>query len=486
VIVLAATILAAFVLLAPALAAVPQGGNAVPSARADLEVQLPRLEGLEPAVAEHLDAAHRDLAAAVQSGRRGRELGAAYGSLAEVLHAYEFFEPAETAYLEASRLAPGEPKWRHLLGYLYQQTGRWEDAARVFPAVRGAQHRQQAIARLGEVFLRMNRLLEAREQFEAIADTFPAVARNGLGEVALRQGRYSEALEHFRAALDLAPRATSIHYSLAMAHRALGRLDEARAHLEQRGAGGLRIVDPVVDRLATLVRGERLLVFQASRAYEAGQFEAAADAFTRALAAAPGSAAAHAGLGILLAREGRDPEAVDHLRAAFAQAPDDRSIRTALLGVLLRLGRHDEAIDALGAASSVDPDDEDLVVGLAILLAGRARYGDAVALLEAANRRFPDRSPTATTLARLLASSPERAVRDGPRALELAGAVYAASPTPAHAETMALALAELGRCAEARAWMQRAVAGAERAQDAEEAARLRAELAAYDADPCRR
>jgi tetratricopeptide (TPR) repeat protein len=304
-----------------------------------------------------------------------------------------------------------------------------------------------------------------------------------LGEVALRQGRHVEAIAHFRAALDLAPRATSIHYSLAMAHRALGRLDEARAHLERRGTGGLTIADPNVERLSTLVRGERLLVIQARRAYEAGQSEAAADAFTRAQAAAPGSAAAHGGLGILRAREGRDREAADHLRTAFAQAPDDGSIRTALLGVLLRLGRHDEAIDVLGTASAVDADDEDLIVGLAILLAGRGRFGEAVALLGDANRRFPERTPTATTLARLLASSPERTLRDGRRAFELA---YDASPTPTHAETVALALAELGRCGEALAWMQRAIADAERARDAEEAGRLRRELPAYAGPSCRR
>ena len=451
------------------------------------DVPLPRPDGLEPAVVEHLRAAQREVAEASASGRRDRELGVAYGSLAEIFHAYEFFESAEAAYLNATRLAPGEPRWRHLLGYLYQQTGRWEDAADAFSAVLRAQRNQrEAIARLGDVYLQMNRLREARQQFEAVSDTFPAVARNGLGEVALRQGRHREAIEHFHAALDLAPEATSIHYSLAMAQRGLGRLDEARAHLHQRGTGGLRIADPIVDRLPTLVRGERLLVIQGRRAYDAGQFEEAAAAFRRALAAAPGSAAAHAGLGILLAREGRDVEAVDSLRTAFEQAPDDRSIRTALTGALLRLGRHDEAIDALGAASSVDPDDEDLIVGLSILLAGRERYGEAVALLEEAHRRFPARTPTATTLARLLASSPDRGLRDGGRALALARSVYAASPAPAHAETVALALAELGQCGEALAWMQRAIADAERARDAEEFARLRGELPQYEGSSCRR
>ena len=477
---------AAFVSLAPAFAAAPQGPAAVPSVRSELrDVPPPPLDGLEPAVVEHLEATRQELAQAVASGQRGPALAQAYGAAAEVWHAYEIFEPAEAAYLEAVRLAPGEPRWRYLLGYLYQQTGRWEEAAAAFSAMRGARHQREALARLGDVYLQMNRLREARQQFDAIVATFPAIAHNGLGEVALREGRHREAVEHFRAALDLAPAATSIHYSLAMAYRALGRLDDARVHLQRRGAGGLRIADPVVDRLPTLVRGERLLVIQARRAYEAGQFDAAAAAFTRALAEAPDSAAAHGGLGILLIREGRDREAVDHLRLAFEQAPGDRAIRTALTGALLRLGRPDDAIAALAVARAVDPDDEDLAVGLSILLAGGARYGEATALLEEAHRRFPDRTATATTLARLLATAPDRALRDGPRALALATAVYEASPAPAHAETIALALAELGQCGEALAWMQHAIAGAERARDGEEAARLKAARPAYGGRSCR-
>ena len=64
---------------------------------------------------------------------------------------------------------------------------------------------------------------------------FPAVARRGLGDVALRERKFAEAIEHFRAVLDRVPQAVAIHYSLAMAYRGLGRMDEARAHLQRRG-----------------------------------------------------------------------------------------------------------------------------------------------------------------------------------------------------------------------------------------------------------
>jgi Flp pilus assembly protein TadD len=49
-----------------------------------------------------------------------------------LFHAYEFFDSAEMSYLNATRLASGDVTWVHLLGYLYQQTGRLEDAASRF------------------------------------------------------------------------------------------------------------------------------------------------------------------------------------------------------------------------------------------------------------------------------------------------------------------------------------------------------------------
>jgi hypothetical protein len=64
--------------------------------------------------------------------------------------------------------------------------------------------------------------------------------------------------------------------------------------------------------------------------------------------------------------------------------------------------------------------------------------------------------------------------------------VYQREPSPVHGETVAMALAELGRCDEASDWMRRAIEDAERATDAAEAARLRGEAGNYAVRPCRR
>ena len=475
-----------------------------------LPVPMPRLDDLEPLVADQIRETQRQLEAAAKTGG-SREAADAYGSLARVYHAYEFFDSAEPAYVNAGRLAPGNSEWFHLLGALYQQTGRLEDAARAFTTARRLQPRDHAAAiHLGDIYISLNRLLDARELFQSLVDTYPVVARRGLGDVALRERRFAEAVEHYLAVLDRVPQADAIHYSLAMAYRGMGRLDRARAHLERRGTGGVHAADPLMDAVQALVRGERAWVMQGRRSYEAGQFRQAADAFTKALAAAPSSvtarinlgsalvqlgdaagaveqfeaalrleadnAVANASLGMLLARQRRDADAVRHLQAAFREAPEEAGVGDALIGALLRLGRADDAIEAFSRTSAARIDEETVHVGVAILLADRQRFRDAIAVLDEAHQRFPERVATATTLARLLASVPDVSLRDGRRALEIAIAVNDAEPSPVHGETIALALAELGRCNEALGWMKRGVADAERAKDAAEATRLRGEI----------
>jgi tetratricopeptide (TPR) repeat protein len=451
-------------------------------------VPLPRLEGLEPAVSGQIREQQRSFDASIKGGRvSGNTLANAYGELGRLFHAYEFFDSAEMSYLNAARLAPGNVAWIHLLGYLYQQTGRLDDASERFEqAMRQQPDDRAAAVRLAQVYLGLNRLREARAQFESVVMLFPALARNGLGEIALRERRYDEAVEHFRAVLERVPEASSIHYSLAMAYRGLGRLDEARSHLKQRGAGGINVGDPIADGLQSLVRGERGLVARGRRAYEAGHYEEAAAAFAKAIESAPGSVTARVNLGLTHLQLGNSTEAVANLQAAFELAPQDPDAARELLRVLLRFRRVDDAIGVLSTSRSLNPDDEETVVSLAILLADQNRFADAVALLDEDNRKFPGRTTTATTLARLLASSPDRATRNGPRALDLATSVYTAEPTPVHGETVALALAELGRCDEALMWMKRAVAEAEKRNDAAEATRLKGEMAKYETASCRR
>lgn len=518
----AGLVLAASLVAAPCGAQAGPEGPALQPPRSGLAaVPLPPLDGLESSVADQIRAQERALTdTATMASASDKALADAYGVFARLCHAYEFFDAAEAAYANAIRLAPRDGTWPHLLGYLFQQTGRFEDALGRYSAARRLQPNTPVLqAYIGEMYLRVNRLADAREQFQSLVPVFPAVARAGLGEIALREGRFAEAVEHFEAALDRAPRAASVHYSLGMAYRGLGRLEEARSHLMRRGTSVLKPADPTVDALTNLLRGERAQMILGRRAYEAGQFDDAAAAFRKAVEAAPSSAAArvglgmalaqrgdsagateqleaalrldagnttaHASLGLVMERLGRDREAVEHLQAAFRGEPNDSEVSRVLIRLLLKLSRGDEALDVLARTPSFDVEDEGLVLGLSILLADRQRYRDAIDLLESSHRQFPDRARADTTLARLLAAAPDRSLRDGARALELATRVYDRDPSPVHGESVALALAELERCAEAAMWMQRAIARADSERDAATAARLRTEAPRYAGASCR-
>ena len=212
-------------------------------------VPMPSLEGLEPTVADQF----REQRQAFEKAASGapvsdRDLASAYTAVARLCHAYEFLDAAEASYANAIRLAPRDATLPHLLGALYQQTGRFEDALARYGDARRLKPNDPVIRiRLADVYLRLDRLSDARALFQDLIEVYPALARAGLGEIALRNGQFNEAVQHLEAALDRAPDAAPVHYSLGMAYRGLGRIDQARSHLARRGTSGLRPADPVVD-----------------------------------------------------------------------------------------------------------------------------------------------------------------------------------------------------------------------------------------------
>jgi tetratricopeptide (TPR) repeat protein len=387
--------------------------------------------------------AFTDLIAKADVGER--DLAQAYGSLGKVYHAYEFLDAAELCYLNASRLDPNDFQWPHLLGYLHKQRGRLEESTGFFSRALELRPDDSAAAvHLGEALLQLNRRPEARARFQAALETSAdAAALNGLGEEARLEGRFQEAIRYFDAALERVPQATRIHYSLGMAYRGLGRLDEAKSHLQRAGSAGVRPADPIVDSLPGLLQGERVHLIRGQLAYQAKQFEEAANAFRRAIAVAPNSVtgrvnlgsalselgdtkgalqqleaalridpanvSAHFNLGLLQVRVGDHAGSVEHFHAVIQRAGDDVEAHRQLARSLSMLGREQEAIGPLLKVAALDPDDEDSILDLAVLLTRQKRYEDARAVLDRANRLFPDRSRTAAALARLPGAKPQSA-----------------------------------------------------------------------------
>ncbi len=447
----------------------------------------------------------------------------AFGEMGRLYHAYELMDSAEACYKNAAALAPREARWPYLRAHLLRQSGILEEAAELYqraleldPSIFAAR------VHLGETYVEMNRPEEARTVLEQALEAVPEspAALAALGQVALAEKDHRQAVEHLEAALELAPQANRLHHPLGLAYRGLGEMDEARQHLAARGLVGVRPDDPLIDALEGLKRGERVQLLRGRMAFRVGHYAEAIDAFGLAVEAAPESIparanlatalatvgqteaalehfeqvlasdpdnrAAHYNLGMLLQRAGKLPEAAEHLAVVLEADPADLEARLGIAQLLRRAGRLQQASEEYGRALQLDPANGEAMLGQAELLVQVGRFEDAAARLAAAREMLPEDGRLAHAHARLLASGPDPAMRDGETALALAMAVYEVQGTVRHAETVALALAELERCDEAAEWQRAALAGASQSVELTRIQELSSALARYEQErPCR-
>ena len=350
----------------------------------------------------------------------------------------------------------------------------------------------------------------------------PALLYQG-GRAALAAQEYAAAAARLEEALRLNPAATVIHYPLAMAYRGLGDLDRARAHLDRggarsdgRGAEGGVLPDPLMAEIYTLLRSPQSHRDLGLQAAERGDWPEAARQFTLGARMAPDNPVMRLNLGTALIRTGDAPAALTQLEAAASLDPGFAAPHF-LIGTLLeRSGRDGEAIDRFRMAADADASlsaahlrlgdalrrtgrfeaalfpyrqvqGEQARFGEAMALVRLGRYGEALQVLDAAAERYPGEPSFPHARARLLAAAPDDGVRDGVRALAVVeGLVTEGYRTAGVAETMAMALAELGRFAEAVEWQGRAMQVAAGAARGDVARGMSANLALYQRnEPCR-
>ena len=370
-----------------------------------------------------------------------------------------------------------------------------------------------------------------------------SVVRFQLGRAAVATRDYSVAIEHLETALALSPGATIIHYPLGMAYRGAGDLDAAERHLNLSGgrASGsfvagvmMGLSDPLMAEVTTALRSPQLyrdlaLQADANRDYReaarlfreavtltpsdpvmqlslgmaldrAGDAAGAVEALQDAIGLDPELAQAHYTLGTLLERGGRDRDAIDRFRDAVSHGADSVETVLRLADALRRTDQVDEsvayyrqvlaALDPRNAGGEPSPAtasadgttqsaDEAARFGEAMALVQLGRHQEARERMIAALDRYPGHLVFANGLARLLAASPDGDVRDGPRAFDLVQRVVELHKTTAVAETMAMALAEVGQFAGAIEWQQMAIEVARESGRRDIAQQMSANLAVY-------
>lgn len=448
----------------------------------------PSLAGMEAEIAEQLAEGRSQLESTLAKRAPAEQLAGAYGELGMLYHAYALVDASAACYGNAERLAPEDARWPYLSGVLLHEHHRLDEAAQAYGrALAIAPGLFPALVHLAEIHLHRNEPATAEALLGralAIAPDSPA-ARALAGQIALSRRDWKKAVELLAGVLATVPEANLLHHPLGLAYRGLGDLEAAKRHLALAGRVGVRPNDPLRDAVEAIKKGERLHMRKGHTAFNLGRYADAANEFRLALAARPDSVTARINLGAALARQGDREGAVAELTRAAELAPANVTARFNLALLLVEDGKPKEALPHLTAAVHSDPRDEAVrmeEVRLAVVL---QQFRHARESLEQGLTALPGSRRLAHSLARLLASCPDRSLRDGGRALELARAVAAAEKTSGHLETVALALAQLGRCAEAAEVQREAVALARAAGDTLFLGELEEALLRYEStSPC--
>jgi tetratricopeptide (TPR) repeat protein len=303
-------------------------------------------------------------------------------------------------------------------------------------------------------------------------------------------------VEQLEEALALGPRASIIHYPLAMAYRGLGELGKAEAHLRQRGDVEIGPPDPRMQDLRGMLESAVDYENRGIGALGSGDYAAAAGYFRKGLELAPDNPSIRHGLGtalsltgdaqgaleqftetvrrspefakgqyslgVLLASKGRLPEAIERFSAAVKSEPSYLDAQMQLADALRRSGRSDEALPHYQHVMTLDPRVADAHFGYAMALVRLNRYRDARDVLTEGMKLHPDHPAIAQSLARLLAAAPDDRVRDGRRAMAVMQQLLKKPQKTDLGETMAMTLAELGQYDEAVAWQRKTMSAAER------------------------
>jgi Flp pilus assembly protein TadD len=181
----------------------------------------------------------------------------------------------------------------------------------------------------------------------------------------------------------------------------------------------------------------------------------------------------HSDLGFALARKGALDEAIEHLHTAVELRPDYPDAHYNLAAALSQEGKTREAIEEYRKTLALRPTDAEAHTSLGNALAQEGFVSEAMEHYETALQLAPDTVLARNNLAWILCASPDAAIRNGPRAIELARQAVELSggDNPLFVRTLAAAYAEAGRFTDAVETIERATHMAE-GQNDEAAVRL--------------
>ena len=225
------------------------------------------------------------------------------------------------------------------------------------------------------------------------------MAHTNLGIVLLQKGQLNDGIAHYRGALRMQPDSWDAEYNLGTALLAKGEVDEAILHCD------------------------------------------------RAVAMQPNDPDSQVSLGDALLQKKRVEEAIVHYHKAIALRPDYFLAHYGLARASLEKGDLDTAVQYCRAALFIRPDNADCHTVLAVALDQKGQTAEAIHHYEKAVQISPKSISALTNLAWLLATNSNDALRDGNKAVRLAGEANQLldGTNPVVLRTLAAGYAEAGQ-----------------------------------------
>lgn len=453
-------------------------------------------------------AQYRELRAAVDaiqpiSESDFKHLGDSYGKLGMWFHSYGRFTEADPCYSNARVLSPLTHRWPYYHGHVLRRIGRLEEARRAFnDALKLKSKNLQSLLWFGLVDIDLGNTHHSTDVLKEILEHDPTNVRAlvGLARIKILRQQPQAALDYLNRAVGYQPEATEVNLLMGQVHRSLGHLESAQKYLSRGIAeeAGEKIeiaaMDPLMTDLAQFDVSSDSLLRQARRARNEGSVSQALQLFRQAAQAAPKNPAARFEYGATLVQAGRGPEAIaelqtglqleprnaavhlrlaaaleltdqfvlarQHVAQALSLAPNDCDVQLVAGKFWLSAGEFETSAKCFDAASTLSPGWVPACIGRTVALVNLSRYREARKGLEADLQVNPA-AKLKLLLARILATSPAATIRDGNRAFELASSLFAESNTLVNAETLAMALAEIGDFEQASAWQEHCIIGAD-------------------------
>jgi tetratricopeptide (TPR) repeat protein len=350
-------------------------------------IPYPELEGMESPARSKIESMQQALEGLIEKpDTSSAELAEGYGYLGQLFHAYDLLDAAETCYDEAQSRAPDDERWTYFRALVHNSKGDFEAALEDYARASALNSANSAaLIKSGDVLIELGRWREAGERFQQARanDAENAAALYGLGRVAANEGDFAVAAELFEQVLELQPEATVVHYPLGQAYRKLGKTEQARTHLGQRGQDEVSYVDPLgvlVSRLAKSTAVEVVLTLAQNSAgfspeqflgyalSQLGDIKGAIEELRTAIEIHEQSRVAesdpkvaarfHYVLGGLLVNDRRDPEAVTHFNAAIDLDPTLLDARIKAANAFARAEKYPAAASMYGQVLDVDSRNE--------------------------------------------------------------------------------------------------------------------------------